>query len=455
MTTTTTDTSAQSDSHLLDPLTRLPNRYFFITLLQQWLMQQTTNQSPEFIVVIALDIDRFRLVNESLGTQVGDQLLIALGKKLSSIARSGDIVARTGSDEFALLIAIDGQDPLTIISERYFQLFSHPCYLEQHQLYLSASMGIAIAPQDGITAEILLSHANQARLNAKQAGGNQMRFYQEKMTDAAKQRLTLEQDLRHAITHNQFKVNYQPKVSGQQLCLIGAEALVSWQHPHFGNLAPDSFIPIAEEIGVIEQLGFQVLEQAIAQTKVWLTAFPQFKMAINLSTKQLLNEHLVEKIKQLLEHYQLPASALELEVTESVAMTQAETCIALLKKLNDIGVQVSLDDFGTGYSSLAYLHALPIHNIKIDRSFISRIGTADACSQDETIVSAIIKLAHDLSLKVVAEGIENQAQVDFLQQQECDSLQGYLFGKSLSAEDFEELAKSRYNVTLRHTNKAS
>jgi diguanylate cyclase (GGDEF)-like protein len=433
---------------LHDPLTGLPSRSFFIESLHQWLEQLRQQPDLKSIALLTLDVDRFKHVNESLGSGGGDELLQQIAERLKLIARNGDIIARFGSDEFALLIAMREHDDIEVIAQRYYRLLSEPFVVAQQSLFVALSTGIAIAPQDAQEVETLLTHANQARLQAKQTGGNQFQFYRASMTQSVNKRLALEQDLRKAIERQELQVFYQAKVNAQTCQLEGAEALVVWQHPHLGQLNPEAFIPIAEETGLIVDIGNWVLFQACQQTQQWRLKLPHFHISINLSARQFASDNLVDQVKAAIERYQLPANALDLEITESLAMVNIDQSTHILKQLKALGVQLALDDFGTGYSSLAYLSVLPVDTLKIDRSFIMRIGTESATVSDEKIVTAIIAMAKSLELAVVAEGVENEYQCQFLRKQQCQLLQGYYCGRPLSANDFEQLALQRYNVNL-------
>lgn len=433
---------------LHDSLTGLSNRHFFMESLHQWMDQLNQQQSQQLLAIFSIDIDRFKHVNESFGSAGGDALLKQLAERLKQIARNGDIIARFGSDEFALLVAMNQQDDIEIIAQRYYRLLNAPFQLGQQSIFISLSTGIALAPQDAQDVETLLTHANQARWQAKQAGGNQFQFYRASMTQSVKKRLALEQDLRSAIENQQLQVVYQAKIDAQTGELDGAEALVVWNHPLLGKLNPESFIPIAEETGLIVDIGYWVLMEACRQACQWRQHHARFHISINLSARQFLDNRLVEQVKKALSLGCLPANAIDLEITESLAMIDIQHTTHTLKQLKALGVQLSLDDFGTGYSSLAYLHAFPVDTIKIDRNFIMRIGTEAAKEADEKIVSAILAMAKSLELSVVAEGVENDYQRRFLQQQGCDLLQGYLFSRPLPAHDFEQLALQSYNVGL-------
>jgi diguanylate cyclase (GGDEF)-like protein len=431
---------------LHDSLTGLPNRSFFIESLHQWL--EPSKSADQQIALLTLDVDRFKLYNQSLGSIGGDALLKAVADRLKLIARHNDIVARFGSDEFALLIAMNSGDSIEVIAQRFYRLLNEPFLINEQALFVSLSTGIAIAPQDGNDVQTLLNNANQARLKAKQTGGNQFQFYRSSMTQAVHKRLALEQDLRQAISKQQLELFYQAKVNAQTCQLVGAEALIVWQHPTLGQINPEDFISIAEETGLIVDIGYWVLDEASRQVCLWRQELPEFQISINLSARQFLHEGLLEAVNQTLTRYSLPAAALDIEITESLAMFDIDHSTRTLQQLKTLGVQLSLDDFGTGYSSLAHLRDFPVDTLKIDRTFVMRIGTETAQPADEKMISAIIAMAKSLDLSVVAEGVENDYQRQFLKTQGCHLLQGYYCGRPVSVKDFEQLAQQRYNEAL-------
>lgn len=424
---------------LHDSLTELPNRRFFLELLSQELQKRagaSLDNNQVYISVLTLDIDRFKLFNQSLGNHGGDLLLRAFSDRLVQITRENDQVARLGSDEFAVLLEMNPQDHIESIASRYHNALILPFMIGQEEVFITPSMGVSIAPSDADQAESLIACANAAKTRAKQAGGNQYQFYKANMNQQASKRIKLEHDLRRAIELNQLALFYQPKIASNGLNLVGAEALIRWHHPEWGMISPVDFIPIAEETGMILEIGKWVLNEACRQAAIWRKKVPDFHMAVNLSARQFLQDDLIEQVQQALSDNHLPPKALDLEITESLAMADAERNITILHQLKAIGISLSIDDFGTGYSSLSYLQAFPVDTIKIDRSFIMRIGTEESKKSDEGIASSIVAMAHSLDMSLVAEGVENEVQVAFLVGQGCEVLQGFHFGKPLPADEF-------------------
>ncbi len=425
--------------NLHDRLTDLPNRNFFMEMLTQALQKRANSKDPNAkLAVLTLDIDRFKLFNQSLGIHGGDTLLKALAVRLTQITREGDAVARLGSDEFVVLIDMHLDDKIEAIASRYHSNLVKSFNINDTEVFITTSLGIALAPLDSDQAEPLLAFANTAKTRAKSAGGNQYQFYTASMNQQAAKRLKLEHDLRRAVELGQMRVYYQPKIASSNLALIGAEALVRWQHPEWGLVPPDAFIPVAEETGMILEIGQWVLNEACRQAAIWRTHIPDFHIGVNLSARQFLQDDLLTQVEYALTSNRLPAAALDLEITESLAMADAQRNIEILRQLKALGIHLSIDDFGTGYSSLSYLQAFPVNTIKIDRSFIMRIGTPEGGKADEGIASAIIAMAHSLDMSLVAEGIENEAQAAFLTQQGCEVFQGFYFGRPVPSDSFEK-----------------
>ncbi len=423
--------------NLHDRLTDLPNRSFFMEMLIQGLQKRAAKGDKAQLAVLTLDIDRFKLFNQSLGIHGGDTLLKELSTRLTQITREGDIIARLGSDEFVVLVDMNPDDKIEAIAGRYHSSLLNAFTIDGTEVFISPSLGIAIAPLDSDQAEPLLACANTAKTRAKEDGGNQYQFYTASMNQQAAKRLKLEHDLRRAIDLGQMRVYYQPKISSGDLRLIGVEALVRWQHPEWGLVRPDDFIPIAEETGLILEIGKWVLNESCRKAVAWRNAIPDFHIGVNLSTRQFLQDDLIDQVKAALQESQLPAAALDLEITESLAMADAQSNITILRQLKALGIHLSIDDFGTGYSSLSYLQAFPVDTIKIDRSFIMRIGTPEGKKSDEGIVAAIIAMAHSLDLTLVAEGIENEVQAELLTRQGCEVFQGFYFGRPVPADELE------------------
>ena len=418
-----------------DPLTELPNRLLFTARLEHGL--ERARRDKRSLAVLFIDLDLFKHINDSLGHPVGDDLLKKVAERLKQQLRDEDTVARLGGDEFTVLLE-DLSDPQQAgnVALKLVECLSRPYPIDNHDLHVTASIGISVYPSDGDTVERLLRNADAAMYQAKARGRNGYQYYTEEMTSVAVRRVLLENSLRQALQLEQFVVYYQPKFCLNKGRLIGTEALVRWRHPEMGLVPPDSFIPLAEDTGLIVSIGAWVLETACHQLRAWQQAgIEAGTVAVNLSGEQLKRGDLVATVKQALQLSGIDASSLELEITEGFIMDQAEQAIAVLSELRALGVTLSIDDFGTGYSSLSYLKKLPINNLKIDRSFVRDIPE-DA--NDEAIARAIIALAGNLQLDVVAEGIETREQIEFLRREGCRKGQGYLFSPPLSADDLTD-----------------
>ena len=416
-----------------DTLTGLANRSLLNERLQQAI--RTAAHKTTRLAVVFVDLDRFKFINDSLGHHVGDELLRAIAKRLKANICKGDTVARLGGDEFVLLI--NGQrepNAVALMLERMLADISQPWSIPQGDFTFTCSMGVALFPDDGDSAETLLKHADSAMYRAKEAGRNNFQFFTAELNALITERLDLENKLRRALERQQFDLNYQARIDMLTGQVVGAEALIRWQVAPGEMIEPSRFIPVAEEIGLIVPIGKWVLRTACAQNKAWQDAgFAPFVVSINVSVRQFRQDDLVQSIADALRDTGLDARYLEIELTESAVMHDAEQFVAMLNELSDLGVQISIDDFGTGYSSLSYLKRFPVDRLKVDRSFVQDIAT-DA--DDATIVRAIITLGHNLGLKVVAEGVENEQQLQFLRENQCDELQGYLYGMPLKAEEF-------------------
>ena len=422
-----------------DPLTDLPNRLLFDDRLTHAL--QRNQRTQQKLALMFLDLDGFKKINDSLGHPSGDELLKQVAQRLLIIVREGDTVARLGGDEFTVILeSISESNDVPDMAGRILQAISKPFNVAGHEVFLGASIGISIFPKDGKNVTSLTKHADLAMFQAKKRGGNNYQFYLTEMTAAANERLTIETGLRHALQRNEFIIHYQPQFSVQTNRIVGLEALVRWQHPQQGMIPPNKFIPVAESAGLIEQLGEWVLYTACKQARSWQeitgTAFP---VAVNLSGHQI-KDNLVSTVRDALKDTGLEPQYLELEITESCAMDQANRSIENLNRLRELGVQLAIDDFGTGYSSMSYLKHLPIDKLKIDRSFISDIPED---SNDTAIVRAILALGHALNLTIIAEGVETQAQYTFLSENSCDVVQGYLLGMPMPAEDIAEILSAK------------
>jgi len=382
-------------------------------------------------------MDRFKLINDTLGHHIGDELLIEVAQRLKDCVRESDIVARQGGDEFVVVITnIEDPAMAATVAAKIARKLAAPYRIESHDLYTTPSTGISLYPTDGDDVDALMKNADTAMYHAKDLGRNNYQFFSIAMTEEAQDRLDLERDLSTAIAEGQFELYYQPQICTIDHEVIGVEALVRWNHPTRGIIGPDKFIPIAEESSLIEQLGSWVLDEACRQLAEWFgKGVTKMRVAVNLSAHQLRASTLVGQVEQALETHGLPATALELEITESVAMNDPDLAISQLKALRALGVSIAIDDFGTGYSSLSYLKVLPIQILKLDRSFVADIGTG---SDDDAICAATLAMARNLKLMVVAEGVETNLQSEFLASHGCDFLQGYLFGKPEPASVFLE-----------------
>jgi diguanylate cyclase (GGDEF)-like protein/PAS domain S-box-containing protein len=419
-----------------DALTQLPNRMLLHDRIGQAIAQSQRNR--DVLVLLFIDLDRFKMVNDSLGHAVGDRLLQAVAQRLVACTRVSDTIARIGGDEFVVLLGGLGQpEDARHVAQKVLDALAEPVTIDGHELKVTPSIGICAYPHDGDDVETLMRNADTAMYYAKQMGRNNCQFFTQAMNDAAQQRLQMENDLRHAIERAEFTLHYQPLIDLKSGAVVGFEALVRWRHPGRGMIPPSQFIAAAEETGLIGPLGEWVLREACAQGRAWHEAgYATLQAAVNCSAQQFGREGFVEIVKRALGETGFPAVRLELELTESVILERSDAVIACFQALDDMGVRISIDDFGTGYSSLSYLKRLAIHQLKIDQSFVRDISSDP---DDAAIVSAIIAIAHSLGLEVVAEGVETAEQLAFLRSLGCDMAQGFLFSKPLPAEAFARL----------------
>lgn len=413
-----------------DPLTGLLNRLTLENRLDQALL--SARRAGGQLAVMFIDLDRFKVVNDTLGHHVGDKLLVEVARRLLAAVRESDIVARLGGDEFIVALTdVDAELAAAMMGEKIVKVLGQPFPIDDQDIHSSPSVGISMFPTDGEDVATLMKNADAAMYHAKAHGRNNFQFFTSVMMVAAAERMTLEHDLRAALAQGQFELHYQPQVCTRTGTVCGAEALVRWRHPTAGMIPPLTFIPIAEEMGMIEALGEWVLDEACRQQAAWQAqGIAGVRMAVNISAKQLRSPLLVERVRAIMARHGIGNGQLELEVTESVAMDDPARAIDQLSALRALGVELSIDDFGTGYSSLAYLKLLPIQALKLDRAFVRDIETDE---NDAAISAATLALAHTLGLKVVAEGVETEAQRAFLVDHQCDLLQGYLFSKPLPA----------------------
>jgi diguanylate cyclase (GGDEF)-like protein len=422
-------------------LTGLPNRALLLDRLEQALLQRATREEP--VAVLLLDLDNFKVINDSLGHQVGDRLLVEVSQLLTTCVRPGDTVARLGGDEFVVLLpAVHSVDEAQHVAERIARDFQEPFTLAGRQVVVSTSVGVVVSQSHTDRPEELLRSADVALYRAKDAGRARHAVFSLDMEQSAMQRLELESELRRALQNGELEPHYQPLVALESGKIVGWEALARWQHPERGMISPGAFIPIAEETGIIVPLGRWILECACRQARRWLEVIDgdSLSMSVNVAARQFQDPDLIHDIASILEQTGLPPSSLKLEITESAVMEDADAAERTLRSLKELGVQVAIDDFGTGYSSLAYLKRFPVDTLKIDRSFVDGLGQ-DA--QDTAIVRSIIALAKALDMSVTAEGIETPSQRAQLELLGCDIGQGYLFGRPASWAQAEQLFRNQ------------
>ena len=422
-----------------DPLTGLPNRALFEDRFSVALAQ--ARRAGQSLCLMSVDVDHFKLVNDTLGHAAGDAILKAAGERLLGLVREGDTVARIGGDEFLLLLPGDlSAADASRVATDIRNAFRKPFHLIGQEVHATISIGISFYPRDGETAHALIRNADAALYRAKEAGRSNYQLYIPSMNLGAAERLALDRELRHALEHEEFDIYYQPQVAIATCEVVGVEALLRWRHPSRGVVSPDEFIPPAEETGLIVPLGKWVLRTVCTQARTWRAAqLPSLRVAVNISMRQFQEPGFVQTVGQVLTETGLDPAWLELEITESTAMRDAAFTISVLRQLREMGVRISIDDFGTGHSSLRYLRDFPIQVLKIDGSFVRDITTDP---NDAALVAEVITLSHRLGLEVVAEGVETREQLDFLRDGGCDQFQGYLCAKPMPAGVFEEFLKS-------------
>ena len=438
-----TDISMRKDAELIikkmafyDELTGLPNRVLIENKACSEVLKAEQNNNK--LALFYMDLDDFKTVNDTLGHMAGNELLKIVGNLVKSTIGDLGNVARSGGDEFVILLPnFNLIEEVSDFANKIINVITKPVTISNKEFHLTASIGISIYPDDGKDFNTLMKNADIAMYYAKEQGKNRCEFFTKEMNARLIEKLELENSLRMAIKNNEFKVFYQPQINIETGKIDGMEALVRWAHPDKSIIPPNRFIPLAEETGLIIPIGDIVLYSACMQNKLWQDAgYTPLRVAVNLSARQFEQENLVEIIKNVLEETGLEPQWLEIEITESILMKNLEFSISMLNKLRGMGIHVSLDDFGTGYSSLNYLKRLPIDTLKIDKSFVDNI-TVDA--KDEIIAKAIIELAHKMDLEIIAEGVEYAQQFNFLKKHKCDKLQGFLFSKPVSAEEFQQL----------------
>ena len=422
-----------------DQLTGLPNRSLLIDRFNYAL--SLAQRSGEQLAVMFLDLDRFKDINDTLGHSIGDQVLIEISRRLKSAVRDEDTVSRQGGDEFILVLPGTDEKGAARVASKLLEVVSKPCLLGEHELVTTPSIGIAVYPNDGRDLETLLKNADAAMYRVKSDSHNDFRFFTFEMQTHSARTLMLSNALRHALENNEFLLHYQPQFTLKDGNIIGAEALLRWQHPELGLVSPVEFIPIAEDTGQIIQIGEWVLRTAIRQLREWIAAgLPPMVIAVNVSAAQFRQANLPELVTQLLDESEVPHEFLELELTEAVAMDAPLAAIEMMDKLHAGGIRMSIDDFGTGYSSLSYLKRFKVYKLKIDQSFVRDISVDQ---DDKAIVTAIINMASSLGMQTIAEGVETAGQLAFLRLQGCDEVQGYYFSRPLAAKQFEAFIRSK------------
>ena len=423
-----------------DSLTGLPNRKYLYEYLRE-ILEKLEDEKQKFAVLF-LDIDRFKLINDSLGHTIGDLLLKAVGDRLKTLLRQDDLLVRLGGDEFAIIAkVIDSTDAVVQIAESIIQALTLPFSCGGHQLHITTSVGGSIYPDHNTEVEGLIHNADMAMYRAKEEGRNCFKFYIPNMQEQSFQRLLMENNLRRVLENEELETYYQPQIDVNTGKIVGLEVLLRWHHADLGSISPSEFIPLAEETGLIIPIGNWVLRHSCLQAIAWLdVGLPPIQISVNLSIKQLQHKDFLVSLKQILNETAFDPHYLELEITEGIMMDSIEEKIILLEQFHEMGIKLSIDDFGTGYSSLSYLKNLPIDTLKIDRTFIEYINHNQ---QDQAIVTSLINLSHSLNLIVIAEGAETSEQVDLLRSLGCDQVQGYFFYKALPAEQIEGLLRAQ------------
>lgn len=418
-----------------DALTGLPNRKTLYEKMMSSLAR--AEQDGTMVALIFFDLDRFKNVNETLGHKIGDELLQLVSKRLTAAVRKEDTISRLGGDEFIILVeSIHHASEVSDIAKKILSRVSMPFKIHPQELHVTASLGISIFPEDGEDRTTLMKNADTALYRAIEFGGNNYQFYKQAMNAHSFERLTLENSLHFAVKRNELRVYYQPQVATRTGRIIGMEALVRWEHPEFGLVSPAMFIPLAEENGMIIEIGEWVFRTACQQAKAWTEAGFPLRVGVNVSARQFHQEDIRERILNVLKETALDPHQLEIEITESLVMSKPDEAIAILNNLRELGIHIAIDDFGTGYSSLSHLKHFPANTLKIDQSFIKDV-TLD--EDDAAITASMISLAHSLGIKSIAEGVETPEQLAFLHRNECHEIQGFLFSRPLPAADFEKL----------------
>ncbi|KTD04279.1 EAL domain-containing protein [Fluoribacter gormanii] len=423
---------------LHDPLTQLPNRALLIDRIQASIDYAQKNEQK--FAILYFDLDRFKLINDSLSHEVGDQLLRMVGQRWSSLIRKEDTLARLGGDEFVMICHVAKNEDISAIGNKILDSMKKPFKIANRDITITPAVGICIYPKDGKTPSDLLKSADLAMYQAKERGGNQYYFYATQLHEYSDQCFKFESDLRNALKNKEFFLLYQPQFNLDKENLLSVEALIRWNHPEKGLLLPLDFIPIAEETGIIIPMGEWIISEACQQIKAWhQKGLPYIRVAINITTRQLQQPNFIYFVEKTLKEYLLDPQYVEFEISENVIITHRDI-VKTLNQLKQLGIKIALDDFGTGNSSINYLKQLHIDCLKIDQSFIQNIS---ASRSDEVIIEAIISMARSFNFKVIAEGVESQKQLDFLKQQHCDEVQGFFFSKPLTSAEIEQFLKYR------------
>ena len=425
-----------------DTLTGLPNRAFFREQMNYLLSHAHRNN--HVIVIMFLDLDRFKLINDTLGHMAGDELLKITAHRLKEAVREVDMVVRMGGDEFILLFPeVSEESNISKLAEKVLHVFKESFVIAGHEIYISTSIGISLYPHDGKDIDTLIKNADTAMYRAKENGRNNYQFYTDNMNERAVKRLEMEYSLRKALEKEELFMVYQPRIDLKTKKVLGSEALIRWDHPTMGLISPTDFIPIAEETGLILPIGEWVLYTACRQARLWNDdGYSNLRVSINISAVQFHKENLVETIKRIVSETKLEPKLLELEITENIIMQNTERTVQIIRDLKEMGIQIAIDDFGTGFSSLSYIKEFEADTIKVDRSFIRDIGIS---MSNESIITAIVNMAHSLDMTVVAEGVETEGQLAFLSSRNCDEVQGYLFSKPVGPIEFRALLEDRGN----------
>lgn len=434
-----------------DSLTGLPNMKLFIERLGWGIELSKRERVP--LMVLEIGLEKFRQINETLGMYTSNEILKAVAERMSSLIRGCDFIGHTdetiktgelsriGDHEFSIILSgVNSIEAAYLVSQRVINAVRRPVLVDGHEIFMTASIGISVCPIDGEDVESLMKHAGSAKDFARKKGSNNYQFFSSEMNAQSKERIKMESNLRKALDNDEFELHYQPKINAETHKLVGMECLLRWNHPEIGSVPPAAFIPAAEELGLIVPIGEWVLKEACQTTSEWIkSGYKNLKLSVNVSPKQFNEINLRKSIASAIRSSGLDPQNLVLEITESMLMGDVEHYITLLQHIVDLGVGFSLDDFGTGYSSLSYLKKFPIHELKIDRSFLTNVPEIN---EDNSIVKAIISMAHSLGLNLIAEGVESAEQLDFLRQHNCNVIQGFYYSKPLSKDDFTEFLSS-------------